>query len=47
MNIEALKQDLHFNTELRGHSLQFTTTWGLFRRARLIRVRFIAEILRY
>lgn len=30
MNIEALKQDLHFNTELRGHSLQFTTTWGLF-----------------
>lgn len=30
MNIDALKQDLHFNTELRGHSLQFTTTWGLF-----------------
>lgn len=30
MNIDNLKQDLHFNTELRGHSLQFTTTWGLF-----------------
>lgn len=30
MNIDALKQDLHFNTELRGHALKFTTTWGLF-----------------
>ncbi len=30
MNIESLKKDLHFSTELRGHSLEFTTTWGLF-----------------
>lgn len=30
MNIESLKQDLHFSTQLRGHSLEFTTTWGLF-----------------
>lgn len=30
MNIESLKKDLHFSTQLRGHSLEFTTTWGLF-----------------
>jgi 16S rRNA G1207 methylase RsmC len=30
MNIESLKKDLHFSTQLRAHSLEFTTTWGLF-----------------
>lgn len=30
MNIDTLKQDLHFQTQLRGYSLNFTTTWGLF-----------------
>lgn len=30
MSIEQLKQDLHFTTQLRGHTLNFTTTWGIF-----------------
>lgn len=38
MNIESLKKDLHFSTQLRGHSLEFTTTWGLFSPEKLIRV---------
>ena len=30
MNIDALKQDIVFETELRGQSLKFSSTWGLF-----------------
>ncbi len=29
-NIEALKKDLHIETELMSHSLKFATTWGIF-----------------
>lgn len=28
--IAELKQDLSFNAELKGHSLQFRSTWGIF-----------------
>ena len=30
MSIDALKQDIRFDTVLRGQSLQFSSTWGLF-----------------
>ncbi len=30
MNIDVLKQDIVFETELRGQSLKFSSTWGLF-----------------
>ncbi len=28
--LEKLRQDLHIDTQLLGHSMQFSTTWGLF-----------------
>jgi 16S rRNA G1207 methylase RsmC len=30
MNIDALKQDIVFETELRSHPMKFSSTWGLF-----------------
>lgn len=30
MNIDALKKDIRFDAVLRGQSLQFSSTWGLF-----------------
>jgi 16S rRNA G1207 methylase RsmC len=30
MNIDALKQDIVFETELRAHPMKFSSTWGLF-----------------
>lgn len=29
-SIEELKQDIQFQTELKGQSLKFSTTWGIF-----------------
>lgn len=29
-DLEKYRQDIHFDTELNGHQLQFTSTWGLF-----------------
>jgi len=30
MNIDVLKQDIVFETELRSHAMKFSSTWGLF-----------------
>ena len=30
MDIQALRQDIRFETELQGHLVKFQTTWGIF-----------------